>query len=350
MAEPIDLRSLVRPWVKGEKISENGIYSGVSMDAYHGDLCIGPSVSRSQIWTADEKSPKHAFKDWYGNPNRKPPGVEAEHFALGRAIHHLASGEANFAKFFAVRPQVFDSWRTGDAKKWRGEQIALGMGVLTPDDVDQIRGVADSMNEHPTIQAGIMQGLVEHTLAWKDERTGLWFKSRIDVIAVDSRMLADLKTTTDARRHKVQKANSDFGYHVQMAMADEGLKVITGSPKDRPWASEHVDIFVEKKDPWCINIKPFEAFEIDYARRILARGAEKIARSISDNLWQGYDDDLVPGGLPKWYLDKLKWESENGLLPKLDGPTSKSDFKLPDREGPPVDDADDEEDDEEAVG
>lgn len=305
----IALNTLVRPWVKGQKITEPGIYSGVPMEEYHGDLCDGPSISSSIIRKVEDKSPRHAWRDYYGNPNRKPPEEKA-HFTLGRAIHHLAGGEAQFAKFFAVRPPKWDSWRAADAKNWRKEQTMLGMGVLTPDDVDTIQGVADSLNEHPTIQAGILKGLVEMTVVYRDAATGLWVKTRPDVIPLDSAMIVDLKTTADASRPKVIKSTTEFGYHIQLAMIDEALWQVAG------WkAEEHVLVYVEKTDPWCINIKPLEDEFIGWGRGQFRRGIETFAKCLREGHFPGYADDQEAITAADWLRKRLQEQEKGHVLP-----------------------------------
>lgn len=316
MAAIAPLNTLVRPWVKGQKITEPGIYSGVPMEVYQNDLCDGPSVSRSVLWLMDETmggSPRHAYAKWYGNPKRKPQPEKA-HFALGRAIHHLAGGEAQFAKHFAVRPAIWSDWRTKDAKAWKADQERLGMGVLTPEDVDTIQGIADAMNEHPTVQAGILKGLVEMTVVWRDPITGLWVKVRPDVLPLDSRMINDLKTTAAADRRSCINAVGDYGYHMQLAMIDEGLWQVAG------WeATDHVLTFVEKSDPYCINLKPIPDHAIDYGRRQFRRNLDQFAQCLNDGVWPGYADDLTDGDLPEWMLKRLSYESEKGLLPRITG-------------------------------
>lgn len=308
MAAVAPLNTLVRPWVKGQKITRPGIYSGVPMDEYHGDLCEGPSVSNSILWKVENRSAKHAFDVWYGNPDRAPPD-DAPHYTLGRAIHHLAAGEAQFAKFFVVRPPKWDSWRTAEAKAWRGEQIRLGMGVLTPEDVDAIQGVARALNEHPTIQAGILKGLVETTLVYRDAATGLWVKSRPDVLPLDSRMIADLKSTADASMAKVTNSITNFGYHMQLAIADEALWQLA------EWeASDHVDVFVETSRPFCVNVKPIPHYDIDYGRAQFRRSLDTFAGCLKTGEWTGYRDDDVEAGLSSRYREVLAAQAKNGLL------------------------------------
>lgn len=314
-----DLRRAVIPW-GGKPISRPGIYSGVPIEVYHGqEICDGPSVSHSVLWKCDSKSPRHAWREWSGNPNRKERD-EAAHFTLGRAIHHLAGGEAQFGQHFIVRPAKWDSWRTKDAKEWRALRIAEGFSVLTPEDIETIKGVADSLNEHPTIQAGILKGLVEMTVVYRDPITGLWVKSRPDMLPLDSGIIGDLKTTAEATRIKCQKAIGEFGYHGQLAIADEALWQTVGFE-----ASDHVLVFVEKTDPWCINIKPLEAAAIEWGRAYARRALDTFARCLEAHLagqpqaiaWTGYDDDEKDAALPDWLGKRYAYEAEHGLLPKV---------------------------------
>lgn len=311
MKNPTPIASLVRDYVPGELISVPGIYRNVPMDVYQGQCCIGPSISSGGVRTIDSKNPKIFYRDWSGNPNRKEK-KEVAHFGFGRAVHHLAAGETAFAEQFRVRPTEWDSWRTGDAKKWRAAQELAKFTVLTPEDVEAIRGVAASLNEHPTIMAGILQGLIEHSIFWKDWKTGVWLKARPDVIPVDSAMIVDLKTAADASAISCRRSIADFGYHIQMAMIDAGLQATANFRADA-----FVDLFVEKDDPWCINHKPISAFAMQRGHQQLRRGVDGFAWCLKNDQWPGYDDDEVEAELPKWYLDRLKYEEEHGLLPKF---------------------------------
>jgi hypothetical protein len=261
----------------------------------------------------ETRTAKHAYDRWYGNPDRDTD-TDAPNLALGRAIHHLAAGEAQFAKYFAVRPAKFDSWRTKEAQAWRGDQVRLNMGVLTPEDVDTIHGVAKAMNEHPTVQAGILKGLVEMTIVWRDPVTGLWVKSRPDVIPLDSRMIADLKSTADASLPKVTNRITDFGYHMQLAMADEGLWQIAG------WeASDHVLVYVETSRPYCMNVKPIPIYDIDYGRAQFRRSLDIFAECLKSGEWTGYRDDDVEAGLSSRYRELLAYQAKHGQLVMQDG-------------------------------
>lgn len=310
----IDLSKLVQQYDPSRKIDRPGIYANVPMDRYVGDLTIGPSVSHSVIWPIEsKKSPKKAFANSYLNPNRKER-AQAGHFSLGSAIHHLSSGLDGFNDLFVVRPVKWDSWRTTDAKNWRAEQILAGKTVLDASDIETIQGIADSMNEHPTIQAGILKGLVEMTVVYQDAATGLWVKTRPDVLPMHSTVLTDLKTAADASAIGCMKATGEFGYHGQLAMIDEALWQVAEFE-----VTDHVLAVIEKAEPYCVNIKPQPDWVIDYGRRQSRRALDTFADCLKSGDWPGYLDDGEDGSLPAWLTSRLAYEAENGLLPKISG-------------------------------
>lgn len=305
------IQSLVIDYVPGMVIDRPCIVRNAPMEWYHGQPCIGPSVSSSNIRKGEDRSLKHAYREWSGNPNKKPD-EDKPHFGVGRAIHELAAGNREeFNRLFVVRPSQWDSWRTKDAKTWRAERQLEGITCLTPDEFEGVAGMLAALTEHPTIEAGILQGLVEHSIFWQDAETGIWCKSRPDVIPIDSGMVVDLKSTMDASRAACERTTGDLGYHVQLGMVDEGLRAL-GFTMD-----EFVLVFIEKEDPWAINHKPMPFYDIEYGRRQLRRALRKWALAIETGDWPGYEDDEVEGGLPKWRRERLAWEAENGLLPPL---------------------------------
>ncbi len=128
------------PW-DGTQITRPGIYSGIPLSLYHSPfICAGdwpipqghdlgeiktfhPSISSSGLRAifGRDKSPKHFYAKWSGNPNYKPDPLDEEmkrHFVLGRATHHLFLGERNFAKLFKIQPHEYPDPIKGELKPW----------------------------------------------------------------------------------------------------------------------------------------------------------------------------------------------------------------------------------------
>lgn len=318
-----------REW-DGGQITVPGIYSNVPSDVYHRkfDLFPGPSISSGPLRRLEEPDVnlEKFYLSYPGNPAYQQEPDKAA-WVYGRAAHHLLLGEAEFREHFIVRPDTYPDdpskpWHgsSNSCKKWLGEAALSGKSVVSIEDIHNIRGMAEKLAAHPTIQAGILNGLVENSIFWKrritlpDGRTVvIWLKSRPDAIPTDANMLADFKTADKAGPLAARKAIGEYGLHQQMALGAEGIFATTGRI-----ITDFMLVFQEKTAPWSINIKPIEASAIQFAHRQNLRAMTKFAQAVADNEWPGYDDDEVPAGLPDYLVKRLSFEAEHGLLPAAD--------------------------------
>lgn len=296
------------PYTQGMVITKACIVEGMPIARYHsGDICAGPSVSSSGLRKIFNESPAHYWVESPLNPDRIEP-KESAALVLGRATHHLALGEDDYSKLFVVRPDHWDSWRTKEAKTWRGEQQLAGKTVLDASDVESIRGMCAVLARHPLIQAGILNGKIERSIFWRDQETGVWLKIRPDATPTDSGDFADLKTTNSVHAADLQKTIAEFGYHQQGALVGEGCKEVLGFPM-----TSFSLVFTEKTPPHCARVVTLKGSD-------LARGAQQnraalrtFAECLKTGEWPG------PGGvqsdaefmeLPAWAQsridDKLK--------------------------------------------
>ncbi len=312
----------VIPW-DGKKISVPGIYSGVPIDFYHGDCCVGPSFSSTTLRKVEdpELSMEEIYDELYLNPDAKEPETK-EVFIRGRAVHTLLLGEGGFKEQFKIRPETYNDEKTGAEKPWNGnagpckkwlaEAALAGVSVLKPDVVPNIRGMADKLAAHPVVQAGILNGLIEHSIFWQDPITGLWLKARPDAIPLDSNMGADLKGAESVSRSSTRKSISNFGYHQQLALVADGMYQTTGRV-----LTDFTLVFVKWTRPWSINHKPVSAQAIYRGRQQNRRAIDRLAVAVRDNSWPGHDDDEATAELQDWLEGRLAREEEQGLLPAI---------------------------------
>lgn len=262
------------------KIAKAGLYTGVPMENYHGDLAIGPSVSSSGLRTIFTKSPAHYFTDSYLNPLRQAR-TETESLALGRAAHHLLLGEEAFSTLFVVRPDDWDSWRTKASQEWRALQEAQGRTVLIPTQIEQIRGMARALADHPLVQEGILNGDIEQSMVWQDKETGLWLKARPDAIPTDSGNFADLKTTVNYG-WDLDRDISNYRYDMQAALVGMGYRALFGREM------ETFDfVFVGKAAPYCVEILEMDKEDIAHAELDLRAAINTMAWCLEHNNWFG---------------------------------------------------------------
>lgn len=285
-------RLVTIPW-DGKPITRPGMYSRIPLDVYHGQfICDGPSLSSTGLRKIFTESPKHFYATWTGNPTRKPPSnKEGRHFILGRAVHHLVLGEAYFAKLFCVQPEKIrivgeglKAWNNirPECKRWHAEQRAAGRTVLLQTELPLLRGMAREICEHPFYQAGLLGGLIERSLIWRDRDTGVWLKWRPDVIPRDSADFGDLKTTTSVLITDLMRAIDDYAYQQQAALGRWACREVL-----QMQMASFTYLFVESKEPHAV--RDIRLIEDDL---VLGENSNRVAldlfaRCHRDNYWPG---------------------------------------------------------------
>lgn len=302
----------------GDLISAPGIYAGIPMDAYHGQLTVGPSISSSGLRTIFYESPRHYFRDSYLNPNRKDRS-DSSAFAFGRAAHHLLLGESHFSKHFVLRPAEVAGapWQSNrlPCRRWIIDQRAAGLTVVTEAEMDAIRGMAESLASEPLVQAGILNGLIEHSFVWQDAKTGVWLKWRPDAVPTDSMDFSDLKTTTSVRHQDLERAIANYGYHLQGALGALACEALLGQPMN-----SFSLVFVEKTDPWCVRTKTIRESDIALGRRCIAAALTAFRSGLDTGVWQGpggTQTDTEYSGVPEWAHTSASYRIE-----ELEGETA----------------------------
>jgi hypothetical protein len=321
----------------GKPITRPGIYDGVPIETYHDDPDLfggEPHISSGGLRAVEdpESSLLHFYEGWVMNPEREKP-EPAAHFSLGQAAHMLFLGEEGFRKKFVVRPTHYTDEKGEEkpwhhaakpCKAWAEYQAKAGMTVLKDEELEVIKKMAVRLGAHPDIQAGMLNGLIEKSIFWprivtlEDGRTvRIWLKARPDVLPTDSAMVVDYKTCADAGPLAVRRSITDFGYHQQLALIQEGLWVVA-----RMKTETHVLVFQEKKSPHAVNVKVLfdSAMAVGHIQN--HRALHKVARAIITGEWPGYEDDGTKCDLMEWRIKQLQQEIKDGRLPE--------DVKMPD--------------------
>lgn len=299
---------------QGEIITEPGIYD-MPLGWYHSDCCDGPSVSSTGLRRIALKSPLHFWDTSYLNPERAPDSddeLEGEHFRLGRAAHYRMLEPALFKANVAVRPERFDSWRTGAAKLWLADAQADGKTVLTPPDMVRVDGIAKALSEHPWHSGGILGGAVETSLVTRDSKTGIWIKSRPDSMPIDG-AITDLKCVRDASPRAVSKAIRDLGYDLQFALAGACWFNLTGETLDQFWL-----VAVESSRPHAIHVASLSTASTYWARIRLRQALDTMAACLKSGDWPSYGADGLEHQPAPYEAERWEAEQKSGLLPKED--------------------------------
>lgn len=296
----------VIPW-NGEPISEPGLYSGIPLDDYHKQLTITTSISSGGLRKIFSKSPAHYFDTSYLNPDPAEQD-DTEALILGRAAHHLLLGEAKFGHQFCIRPDDLNGkpWHGNrtDCREWVAARKAENLTVLKGEQVEKIRGMSRSLAAHPLIRAGALNGLIEHSLIWLDEETGIWLKARPDAIPTDSADYGDLKSATDVTDEGINRAIFEHGYNMQGGLIGMGSREVLGLQMEN-----FSLIFAESKRPHCTRVKTLKPADLELGERQIRAALRQFADCLDRGVWPGpggEQSDADYAEIPEWGRKRIE--------------------------------------------
>jgi PDDEXK-like domain of unknown function (DUF3799) len=270
----------------GQPITKPGIYANVPLEDYHSPkMCAGPSASSSMLRKLFIQSPAHFYAEWNGNPHRRKP-ADKESLRVGSAAHHLLLGEDNFGSKYRMRPERYDSWRTDAAKGWKRQQELNGLTVLLPEELERIKGMAHSLAKHPWINppekgaSRLLEGGIEHSLFWKDEKTGIWLKSRPDAAPSWDGEFSDLKTCRFIG--DIDRDIWTYRYDMQAAMQRWGTQAILGIDM-----RVFYFVFVESDVPHCVDVVTIDEGPIVAAELDLRTALDTFSYCLKTGNWFG---------------------------------------------------------------
>jgi hypothetical protein len=284
------------PW-DHNPIGQGGCYSGVGLDEYHGDLCTGPSVSSSGLRLLYHKSAAHFFHRSYLNPDRAVDDetkIDREWKVLGNAAHFLlCGGVGTFREAFAIRPDVAPD---GTGRAWNGNNKACKRWIATAHrnnkivvtlaQLEAIKSMSLSLAKHPIAGGGVLDGLIERSLVWRDPETGIWLKARPDVLLPSSVEICDLKTTRSVLLPDLMRSTTELGYHMQGALAVDGVKTVFGLD-----AANFILCWLEKSAPHCVRVTTIDQDDIERGRKMNRVALRRFADCLDQDYWPGPGED-----------------------------------------------------------
>jgi hypothetical protein len=318
----------------GDRISEPGAYR-MPMSVYHTQCCPGPSFSSTGIRKAALQSALSFWKTSDLNPQRYPPKEESEYLILGKAAHCLILGDEVFAENFVyvpedaprrpTAPQIAAFERNGfwsDAALAGGEywakfdHEAAGRSLLTAEQVTRIGYMAENLEALPEARAALVGSMTEVSLIWQDEVTGLWVKSRPDCIPDNGIDFGDLKTFSPKGPDLIlsaQRAVTDNGYFVQMAMACIGAEQVFGTTADRCAL-----IFCQTSEPYEAVPLMLDEEALHWGRVMYRDGLDKIAHGLKSGEWPGRAKGMLTYQFPPSLLHRFGELQAAGELPLIE--------------------------------
>lgn len=262
-------------------------HPGLTNEAYHQLSAVSPS--RLKLLA---RSPLHYFDQWEA-PDREVQ-APTDAMARGTALHTAVLEPELWDQTVAIRPALDCRTKAGKEAAEAFEATAAGRLVLSQDDADDVRRMADAVCEHPAARHILgLPGRREASYTWTDAATGIECKTRPDWHADDRSFVVDLKTTKDASRREFAKSISNFDYHVQAAWNRSALD-----------AEQFLTIAVESVRPFAVAVYPASAAMLTAGERRIQQALELLADCRRTGIWPGYGDLVLdPIDLPAWNHD-----------------------------------------------
>lgn len=312
----------IRTLEDGEIVTESGAYR-CSMAWYHSqEICPGPSVSSTGLRKIAMQSPLSFWKTWDGNPDRYPEKPISDSLILGRAAHALILGDEVFDEHFIFVPegapqrptktQIAAFERDGEwsenaaprAKFWEDfDKRASGRLLLKEEQVQKIQYMSENLAANPLAVEVLTSQLVEISLIWEDPQTGIWIKSRPDCLPSNGYDFGDLKTFAPKGANLIlsaQRAITDHGYAMQMALAAMGAEAVLGTTAERCAL-----VFIQSSEPYEVIPISLNEDAMEWGRIMCRHGINKMHECLQTGEWPGIGAEAVTYGIPPTLMDRL---------------------------------------------
>lgn len=238
------------------------------------------------------QSPAH-LKYQRENPKEPTPAM-----IRGTLEHYLVLEPSLFARSFWTKPETYGP----DKKKWHGgakeckEWAAKHSDrpVISDADEEMLLGMADSIRNHPSATAALLQGEPERCLFWEDADTGLQCKCRTDWLSGNA--IVDVKGCQDASPAVFAKNIANMGYDIQAAFNLEGARAC-GLGKEC-----FIFIAVEWDAPHAVGVYQLGETSLASGEVKFRRLLEVYQECVSKDVWPAYSDDVQVIEVPAWAM------------------------------------------------
>jgi len=237
-------------------------------------------ISTSDIkYILPPKTPAHYHAYKTGLIKRE----ETRALVLGTLCHVAVLEPERLATAYAVRPAGLD-FRTKDGKAWRDAQGKKP--ILDETEAAMLDGMSKSVAAHPAA-AALLDGAQREVSLFKEHRTGLRLKGRLDVLG--NGYVADVKTAEAGDAGGFAAAVFKYGYHVQAAMYCQLAGVERFS-----------FITVEKVAPFAVAVYDLSAKAMQVGLNSLNYALDTISACEEAGKWPAYSRDVQTLDLPAW--------------------------------------------------
>lgn len=246
------------------------------------------------------------FKHWVENPQ---DDAETAAFAFGKAFHCATLEPDVFDRTYVVLPKgapAMPTSRQWNAKNpsaesrlamvwWtRFNEANAGRTILSLDDYDRCRRMAESIRNHSDAVAGLLvAGRREVTFRWVDDESGMKCKARADQYESGEFML-DLKKTIDASPDGFARSITRYLYDQQAAHYCDGARAC-----DKP-VPQYVILACEDAPPFVCQPYFLDPMAEERGWNLRRRALRIQAECLRTGRWPGYSTTFEQISLPTY--------------------------------------------------
>lgn len=269
---------------------EFGIFPNIPNEEYHS---LASYISRSYLMDFD-KSP---YTYWAKHINPERPRKEpTPSMIMGSAFHKMILEPNTFQDEFVVLPEAVLLKNVGPerytAYKKALSEVENTVKTIIPFAMHQeLNAMRLTFLKNDKACELIKDAMIEHSIFWQDEHSGLLLKSRPDIL--HSNVIIDLKTTSDASPRAFQHEMVKYGYHIQFAMIRDGIEKTQGT-----LINNFINIVIENKFPYNMAIYMMDEFAIEAAHIKYKQLCLDLKECILQDKFQDYGIQTI--SLPSW--------------------------------------------------
>lgn len=302
----------------GEKIDpieKAYIVENMPIDEYH-DLGNFKKHGANTIWSKsqlpDISCPsKFYYKHIDGNKKKPTNGMN-----IGNAVHTLALEPKLFHDcFYVLAEGIRQDARTEEFKaclaEANGRKIIRAKSTETMPGFDSVQGMAKSLTQSRKAMKLLEgTGMVEASIFYTDEETGLKMRTRPDKLRQDN-LPIDIKTGHSANPSLFFKAAYEKHYDVSVAMTSEAIEKLYGKPPEN-----YIFLVIESSPPFIVEAydtfrpmledDPSDLSYLDLGKYRLKKYRDQLHASLQSDRWPSYSERINPMKAPYYAIKNLE--------------------------------------------
>ncbi len=284
------------------KIDKPGIYDNIPAEVYHGDLCVGPSISKSIAWDILNTCPAKAFHNCYLNSSREVE--QKQEFDVATAAHLVVLEPEKWDS--TVVEIACENYKKKEAQEARDRAYNAGKIPLTEPQALRVLAMRTALRASRLAGAAFEGGKSEQTIVWQDEDTGVFLKARPDHWHIGGDTMVDYKTTASADPDDFARRCYDFGHFLQDPWYRSGAENV-GKPVKHFWF-----VVQETTAPFLVSVNKLDDHAIEWGALMSRRAIDEFSNCFHTARWPGYDAKARVVSLPKYAEYQLEERREAG--------------------------------------